>query len=225
MQHSAPIKHVFHGPGLPMARLVMSMPRLSLANGGRERKESWRLCRRIRGRTGAILAGSWRRSWGRGCWATGAALPAGSGMRSAGSTLRRVPSRCLDRGALVLVVVWLLALAGAACQRDIHGVEGRWKASSVGPQQRAEPHAVVGRPPRRRRSADEPPWIDERGVRVLRPARDVGREVGLDIAARPGRRGRRAQGHREAQARQRRERLSSRSIQPSHGRFPPCRAA
>jgi hypothetical protein len=39
-------------------------------------------------------------------------------MRSAGSTLRRVRSRCLDRGARVLVVVWLLALAGAACQRD-----------------------------------------------------------------------------------------------------------
>jgi hypothetical protein len=39
-------------------------------------------------------------------------------MRSAGSTLGGVPSRCLDRGALVLVVVWLLVLAGAVCQRD-----------------------------------------------------------------------------------------------------------
>jgi len=39
-------------------------------------------------------------------------------MRSAGSTLKRVPSRCLDRGALVLVVVWLLVLAGVTCQRD-----------------------------------------------------------------------------------------------------------
>jgi hypothetical protein len=39
-------------------------------------------------------------------------------MRSAGSTLEGVPSRCLDRVALVLVVVWLLVLAGAACQRD-----------------------------------------------------------------------------------------------------------
>ena len=39
-------------------------------------------------------------------------------MRSAGSTLEGVPSRCLDRGALVLVVVWLLVLAGAVCQRD-----------------------------------------------------------------------------------------------------------
>ena len=34
-------------------------------------------------------------------------------MRSAGSTLEGVPSRWLDRAALVLVVVWLLVLAGA----------------------------------------------------------------------------------------------------------------
>jgi hypothetical protein len=118
MQHSAPTNHVFHGPGPPMARLMMSMPRPPLGSGGRERKKSWRLCRRIRGRTGATLAGLWRRSWGRGWRATGAALPARSGMRSAGSTLGGVPSRCLDRGALVLVVVWLLVLAGAVCQRD-----------------------------------------------------------------------------------------------------------
>jgi hypothetical protein len=65
-----------------------------------------------------VLHGLWRRSWGRGCRVTGAALPARSGMRSAGSTLKRVPSRCLDRGALVLVVVWLLVLAGVTCQRD-----------------------------------------------------------------------------------------------------------
>src|SRR5947209_7039498 len=131
MHHGAPTKHAFHGPGLPMVRLMMSMPRLSLASGGRERRESWRLCRRIRGRIGVILAGLWRRSWGRGCWATGAALPTGSGMRSAGSTLRRVPSRCLDRGALVLVVVWLLALAGAACQRD--GLAGGGHHRLLGP--------------------------------------------------------------------------------------------
>jgi hypothetical protein len=131
MQHSAPTNHVFHGPGPPMARLAMSMPRPSLASGGREWKKSWRLCRRIRGGTGATLAGLWRRSWGRGYRATGAALPARSGMRSAGSTLKRVPSRCLDRGALVLVVVWLLVLAGAACQRD--GLTGAGHHHLLGP--------------------------------------------------------------------------------------------
>ena len=52
-------------------------------------------------------------------------------MRSAGSTLRRVPSRCLDRGALVLVVVWLLALAGVACQRD--GLAGGGHHRLLGP--------------------------------------------------------------------------------------------
>ena len=44
------------------------------------------------------------------------ALPAGSVTRSAGCTLKRVHNRCRGRVAPVLGVVWLLALAGAACQ-------------------------------------------------------------------------------------------------------------
>jgi hypothetical protein len=61
------------------------------------------------------------------------ALPAGSVTWSAGCTLKRVHSRCRGRAALVLGVVWSLALAGAACQRggQIGGAHLRLQAHGL----------------------------------------------------------------------------------------------